>query len=36
MQIFYDRHVCRIIPNPEEVLVGFRMLEEDATVYYTM
>ncbi|EKM60680.1 uncharacterized protein PHACADRAFT_246749 [Phanerochaete carnosa HHB-10118-sp] len=36
MQIFYDRHVCRIKPMPEEVAIGFRMLDEDSTVYSTM
>lgn len=36
MQVFYDRHVCRVQPTPEIVSIGFRMLEEDPTVYYTM
>lgn len=35
-QAFYDRHVCRVVPNPEEVQRSFAMLAEDPTVYRTM
>ncbi|MBO0878521.1 MAG: proline iminopeptidase-family hydrolase [Pseudonocardia sp.] len=36
MQVFYDRHVCRVVPNPPEVAATFAALEEDPTVYTTM
>ncbi len=36
VQVFYDRHVCRVVPNPEEVLASFTALEADPTVYRTM
>jgi L-proline amide hydrolase len=36
MKTFYDRHVCRVVPNPPEVLAAFAALEEDPTVYFTM
>jgi L-proline amide hydrolase len=36
MQVFYDRHVCRITPNPPEVAATFAALEQDPTVYHTM
>lgn len=36
MNAFYDRFVCRIKPTPEDVSIGFKFLEEDPTVYYTM
>jgi L-proline amide hydrolase len=32
----YDRHVCRIVPNPKEVTASFEQLGKDPTVYYTM
>jgi L-proline amide hydrolase len=35
-QVFYDRHVCRIVPNPPEVTASFAAIEEDPTVYHTM
>ncbi|MFI5036574.1 MAG: proline iminopeptidase-family hydrolase [Acidimicrobiales bacterium] len=35
-QAFYDRHVCRVVPNPPEVVRTFEMLTKDPTVYYTM
>ncbi|MCU1492440.1 MAG: laaA [Acidimicrobiaceae bacterium] len=35
-QVFYDRHVCRVVPNPPEVARTFEMLEQDPTVYHTM
>ncbi|MDQ1731091.1 MAG: L-proline amide hydrolase [Pseudonocardiales bacterium] len=36
MQVFYDRHVCRIVPNPAEVAATFAALEANPTVYHTM
>ncbi len=35
-KVFYDRHVCRVVPNPEEVAASFASLAEDPTVYHTM
>jgi L-proline amide hydrolase len=36
MQVFYDRHVCRVVPNPPEVQATFEAMESDPTVYLTM
>jgi L-proline amide hydrolase len=36
MTAFYARHVCRVVPNPPEVLASFAAMEEDQTVYLTM
>lgn len=35
-KVFYDRHVCRVVPNPPEVAKTFELLGEDPTVYQTM
>jgi L-proline amide hydrolase len=35
-QVFYDRHVCRVVPNPPEVAYSFAQIEADPTVYHTM
>lgn len=35
-EVFYDRHVCRVVPNPPEVAASFSKLAEDPTVYHTM
>ena len=35
-QVFYDHHVCRVLPNPAEVLRTTELLDEDPTVYHTM
>jgi L-proline amide hydrolase len=35
-QVYYDLHVCRIIPNPPEVVRTFEIMAEDSTVYNTM
>jgi L-proline amide hydrolase len=35
-QVFYDRHLCRVIPNPPEVLKSWEFLADDPTVYRTM
>jgi len=34
--VFYDRHVCRVVPNPPEVAESFALLADDPTVYHTM
>jgi L-proline amide hydrolase len=36
MQVFYDRHVCRVVPNPPEVAASFAAIASDPTVYHTM
>ncbi|GAB3915049.1 amino acid amidase [Microlunatus endophyticus] len=36
MQVFYDRHVCRVVPNPVEVSDTFAQIEAEPTVYHTM
>jgi L-proline amide hydrolase len=36
MKVFYDRHVCRVVPNPPEVAASFAAIEDDPTVYFTM
>ncbi|MDQ1740324.1 MAG: L-proline amide hydrolase, partial [Pseudonocardiales bacterium] len=36
MQVYYDRHVCRVVPNPPEVAVSFAAIDDDPTVYHTM
>lgn len=35
-EVFYARHVCRIVPNPPEVERTNRAVREDPTVYGTM
>jgi L-proline amide hydrolase len=35
-KVFYDRHVCRVVPNPPEVTDSFAQIEQDPTVYHTM
>lgn len=35
-KVFYDKHVCRVVPNPAEVKASFDALAEDPTVYHTM
>lgn len=36
MKVFYDRHVCRVVPNPPEVAASFAAIDSDPTVYATM
>jgi len=36
MQVFYDRHVCRVVPNPEYVKRSFDKLAQYPEVYNTM
>ncbi len=35
-QVYYDEHVCRVVPNPPEVVRTNEMLNDDPTVYHTM
>jgi L-proline amide hydrolase len=35
-QVYYDEHVCRIVPNPPEVLRTTQFMDEDPTVYRIM
>lgn len=35
-QVYYDEHVCRVVPNPPEVLRTFEFMAKDSTVYNTM
>lgn len=34
--VYYDEHVCRVVPNPPEVLRTTQYMDEDSTVYHTM
>lgn len=36
MNVFYQKHLCRVNPFPEEVLKSFEAIEQDPTVYSTM
>lgn len=36
MRVFYDRHVCRVTPWPDEVARTFKSIDDDPTVYWTM
>jgi L-proline amide hydrolase len=36
MEVFYERHVCRVVPMPPEVAATFAAMEADSTVYHTM
>lgn len=36
MMVFYERHVCRVVPMPGDLEESFRQLKEDDTVYMTM
>ena len=35
-KVYYDLHVCRVVPNPPEVVRTFEMLMEDPSVYNVM
>jgi pimeloyl-ACP methyl ester carboxylesterase len=35
-RVFYDRHVCRVTPWPEEVARTFAIIHQDSTVYEGM
>ncbi|HVB19106.1 MAG TPA: proline iminopeptidase-family hydrolase [Acidimicrobiales bacterium] len=34
--VYYDEHVCRVVPNPPEVVRTFEWMMEDSTVYNIM
>jgi L-proline amide hydrolase len=34
--VFYEKHVCRLVPMPPEVARTFAAIAEDPTVYHTM
>ena len=36
MQVFYDRHVCRVVPQPAELARTFAAIADNSTVYFTM
>jgi L-proline amide hydrolase len=36
VQVFYDRHLCRVKPQPEELTRSFAQIAADPTVYHTM
>ena len=36
VEVYYDRHLCRITPTPEELKKSFEILKEDMTVLLTM
>lgn len=35
-QAYYDVHVCRVVPNPPELVRTFEFMANDSTVYNTM
>lgn len=35
-QVFYERHVCRVVPTPQDFVDSERQMLADPTVYYTM
>ncbi|MDQ6611654.1 MAG: proline iminopeptidase-family hydrolase [Gemmatimonadota bacterium] len=36
MNVFYARHVCRVVPHPPELARTFQAMADDPTVYHTM
>ena len=36
VEVYYDRHLCRVKPTPEELKKSFEILKEDMTVMLTM
>lgn len=36
MQVFYNKHVCRLTPWPRDFMASFMEIYNDPTVYYTM
>ena len=36
MNVFYEKHVCKIKPWPEDLNTSFKYMQEDPTVYSTM
>lgn len=35
-EVFYARHVCRVVPNPPEVAASFAQIDAEPTVYHAM
>ncbi|MFO1055613.1 MAG: proline iminopeptidase-family hydrolase [Dongiaceae bacterium] len=35
-RVFYDHHLCRVTPWPDELVRSFAQMEADPTVYHTM
>jgi L-proline amide hydrolase len=35
-QVFYERHVCRVVPMPQDFVDSERQMEAEPTVYHTM
>jgi L-proline amide hydrolase len=35
-QVYYDEHVCRVLPNPPELVKTMEFMAQDSTVYHTM
>lgn len=36
MMVFYERHVCRVVPFPDELVQTLQQVKDDDTVYLTM
>jgi len=36
LEVFYEKHVCRLDPWPEELIASYTAMGEDPTVYLTM
>jgi L-proline amide hydrolase len=36
MRVFYERHVCRVLPWPRDFMASFMEIYNDPTVYYAM
>ena len=36
LRVFYDRHVCRVVPWPRDYLASFMEINGDPTVYHAM
>ncbi len=35
-QVYYDEHVCRVVPNPPELVRTTKFMARDSTVYHVM
>jgi len=36
VQVFYERHVCRVVPMPDDAAAAFNVIDDDPTVYHAM
>ncbi len=36
VQVFYERHLCRVVPFPDDLMRSLKALETEPTVYMTM